>query len=174
MAPRSKVETLPAELREWLDAELVRGGFANYVELAAGLKARGVEVSKSSVHRYGSKLEERLAALRTATNQAKAIVEGAPDEEGAINEALMRLVQEKLFNVLMDLEIDPETVKIEKVTRAIADLGRATITQKRWQLEVKAKIKEKLDRMEGEAGKTKGRFDLETLRRVREEIYGLV
>lgn len=40
MAPRSKVHSLPPELKEWLDAELVRRGFGDYVQLAADLKAR--------------------------------------------------------------------------------------------------------------------------------------
>ncbi|MGO9606278.1 MAG: hypothetical protein ACLQAT_23300 [Candidatus Binataceae bacterium] len=35
--------------------------------------------------------------------QAKAIIEAAPDDEGAMHEALMRLVQQKLFNVLVRL-----------------------------------------------------------------------
>ena len=38
MAPRSKVHTLPPELKEWLDGELVARGFGDYVQLAADLK----------------------------------------------------------------------------------------------------------------------------------------
>lgn len=56
MAPRSKVHSLPPELKEWLDAELVKRGFGDYVQLAADLKARGAEVSKSALQRYGSLL----------------------------------------------------------------------------------------------------------------------
>ena len=40
MAPRSKVHSLPPELKEWLDAELVKRGFGDYVQLAADLKTR--------------------------------------------------------------------------------------------------------------------------------------
>ena len=43
MAPRSKVHTLPPELKEWLDGELVARGFGDYVQLAADLKARGIK-----------------------------------------------------------------------------------------------------------------------------------
>lgn len=63
MAPRSKVHTLPPQLKEWLDNELIARGFGDYVQLAADLKARGAEVSKSALQRYGSRwMTKRFAA----------------------------------------------------------------------------------------------------------------
>jgi hypothetical protein len=137
MPPRSAVERLPAEVKEWLDHALVQGGFAGYQALADALKERGYEISKSAVHRYGQEFEERLAALKVASEQARAIVDAAPDTEGAINEALMRLVQEKLFSVLKDLEVNPEKINLASLARSIADLGRASVTQKKYVEEVR-------------------------------------
>lgn len=50
------------------------------------------------------------------------------------------------------------------------------MTLKKFQREVREKIAAKMDALEAEAGRAQGKagFDLETLRRVREEIYGLV
>lgn len=156
MPKRSKVDTLPRELKEWLDAELLRRGFADYVQLAADLQAKGAELSKSAIHRYGSKFEQRMAQLKVSTEQARAVVAASPDDEGAMNEALIRLTQDKLFGVLVDLDVDPESVNITKITKSIADLARSSITQKKWQIEVRTKAAERMKAVEQEAKALKG------------------
>lgn len=139
MAPRSKVLALPAPVKTWLDAALVEGNFSGYEALSAELKKRGHDISKTGLHRYGQDFGERLKTLKLVSEQARAVVEAAPDEDGAVNDALVRLTQEKLFSVLLDIEIDPETVDVTKLARAVADLGKASVMQKRWLNEVRAK-----------------------------------
>lgn len=156
MPKRSKVDALPKALKEWLDAELVKRGFADYEQLAADLQAQGAEVSKSSLHRYGSKFEERMAQLKVSTEQARAVVAASPDDEGAMNEALIRLTQDKLFQVLVDLEVDPESIALPKLTKSIADLARSSISQKKWQIEVRTKATERIKAVEAEAKALKG------------------
>lgn len=156
MPKRSKVDTLPPELKAWLDAELLKRGFADYVQLAADLQAKGAELSKSAIHRYGSKFEQRMAQLKVSTEQARAVVAASPDDEGAMNEALIRLTQDKLFGVLVDLDVDPDSVNITKITKSIADLARSSITQKKWQIEVRTKAAERMKAVEAEAKALKG------------------
>lgn len=173
MAKRSKVDALPPELKEWLDAELVKRGFADYVQLAADLQAKGAEVSKSGLHRYGSKFEQRMAQLKASTEQAKAVVAASPDDEGAMNEALIRLTQDKLFGVLVELDVDPETVSLPKLTKSIADLARSSIGQKRWAAEVKAAARQELleeQRAKLEAMPNKGGVTAETKAAIREAL----
>ncbi|MCE2691645.1 MAG: DUF3486 family protein [Rubrivivax sp.] len=175
MPRRSKIAGLPPELKEWLDAELVRRGFADYVQLAEDLKAQGAEVSKSAVHRYGTQFEARLAQLKVSTEQARAVVQASPDDEGAMNEALIRLTQDKLFGLLVELDVDPESVNITKVTKSIADLARASVTQKRWQMDVRAKVAAQLAQVEAQAKAMKGEtrdVALEMLAKVRAVYEG--
>jgi len=136
MPPRTKVEALPAEVKAWLDVALVEGNFSGYEQLEDELKARGHTIGKSSLHRYGSAFEQKLASLKMASEQAKAVVTAAPDEEGAVNEALMRLVQEHLFNLLM---AEDGQMDLPKVARAVAELGKASVTQAKWRAEVRTK-----------------------------------
>lgn len=58
MPKRSKVAALPKAVKEWLDAALVEGNFSGYEQLEAELKARGHDIGKSSLHRYGSAFEQ--------------------------------------------------------------------------------------------------------------------
>ena len=49
------------------------------------------------------------------------------------------MTQEKLFNVVLDLNVDPSKLNLAGITRAIADLARASISNKKYATEVKAR-----------------------------------
>jgi hypothetical protein len=144
MAPRSKVDQLPEDIRRELEQRLIASGFGDYQGLAGWLAEKGYEIGKSSLHRWGQPFEERLAAVRVATQQAHAIVEATPDSANAVNDALLRLVQERLFNVLMLLQKEPDPATLGKLARAIADLGRASINQKKLAADAKRQAREEL------------------------------
>ncbi|MCC8341602.1 DUF3486 family protein [Pseudomonas stutzeri] len=168
MPPRSKVATLPAEVKAWLDQALAENNFSDYEALAQELTERGYAISKSALHRYGQNFEERLSALKMASEQARAVVAAAPDEEGAVNEALMRLVQEHLFKLLMS---EGDQIDLPKVAKAVAELGKASIAQKKWQAEVRAKAEAAATEVEKIA--KKGGLDAETVAEIRREILGV-
>lgn len=125
-----------------LDSRLIRGGFSGYEELEAWLRSQGYEVGKSSIHRYGSKLDQRIAELKRSTDQAKALVAAAPDDSADMSEALMRLLQEKLFTLLMEIDVDPENADLGAIAKAMAPLARASIALKKHASEVALKARD--------------------------------
>ncbi len=177
MAPRSKVLTLPPELKEWLDAQLIRGGFSDYVQLAADLKARGESVSKSALHRYGSQFEKRMAQLKMSNEQARALVDASPDDEDKLGAAVIRLTQDRIFQLLVDLEIDPDSVDVNKLFKNAAEIGKASVTQKKFTMEARAAIEDAArkkvleeQRAKLEAMPTKGGVTAETKAAIREAL----
>ena len=146
MPPRSKVHSLPPELKEWLDNELMARGFSNYEQLAADLNARGAQVSRSALQRYGSPFEKKLAQLKLAGEQARSLVDAVPDEEDKLGAAVIRMTQEKIFNLLMELDINPEEVDVNKLFKNAAEIGKASVNQKRFSMEARAAIKEEARR----------------------------
>ena len=168
MPPRSKVAGLPAEVKAWLDQALVDSNFSGYELLSDELESRGYSIGKSALHRYGTEFEDKLAALKMSSEQAKAVVQAAPDDEGAVNEALMRLVQEHLFKLLMasDGKMD-----LPKVAKAVAELGRASVVQKKWQAEFREKAEAAAARVEKIA--KKGGLNAKTVDEIRREILGM-
>lgn len=151
MPQRSAVSQLPEDVRKQLEQRLLKGGFADYEGLSEWLAEQGYEISRSAVHRYGQRFEGRLQALKTATDQAKAIAQASKDDEGDMNEALIRLVQTKTFEVLVALEEGDDedgnapSVDLPKIGRMVAELARASISQKRWADQVRARIQAKAD-----------------------------
>lgn len=133
MGVRSKVVTvLPRDVQRELDRRLIDGSFSNYRGLAKWLGEKGFEISRGSLQRYGSSLEHSLARIKRVTEQAKSVVEsGAGDRVGSLNDALVSLVQSHLFEALADAD-DIDETSLTRFARAIADLGRATVMQKRF------------------------------------------
>jgi imidazolonepropionase-like amidohydrolase len=168
MGKPGKIATLPPDVKAWLDRALVDNNFSDYDLLVALAKERGVDISRSGLHRYGKDFKDRLSSLKLATEQARAVVEAAPDDEGSVNEALMRLVQEHLFKMLLASEgkFDPA-----KIARAVAELGRASVVQKKWQTEVRARAEAAAANVEKIA--KKGGLSGESVEALRREILGI-
>lgn len=171
MPPRSKVASLPAEVKTWLDQALVENNFSGYEALSAELSERGFTIGKSALHAYGQGFEERLASLRMASEQARAVVAAAPDDEGAVNEALVRLVQDKLFTVLMaaDGKLD-----ISKVGKAVAELVKASVVQKKWSAEHRKTIREEFAAEAAEAVSEELRGEDGMSEQLEERIRGIL
>lgn len=183
MARRSSVETLPEEVRRWLGQALQENNFSGYQAMEAALRERGYVISKSAIHRFGQKIERRFAAIKASTEAARLLTEGAADDQDARSEAVIALVQTELFEAIINLqEADDEDVDaggritlLSKAAKNIATLARASVTVKKFRAEVKAQLEAKLNALEAESRSGSGRrFDAETLRIVREEIYGIV
>jgi hypothetical protein len=141
MARRSKVVGLPKAVKEWLDSALIDGNFADYELLAGGLKAKGYDISKSSLHRYGSQFEKKMAAIKIATEQAKAIGEAVPDDENAMGDALLRVIQEKTFSMLMNMEEEPK-IGFAKLASIAIESGFSSTNVKEFRSKVKTKAKD--------------------------------
>lgn len=136
----SVVYTLPDEVKKELDKKLVENHFSGYLELEKWLRGEGYEISKSSIHRYGSKFKQQLEAIRIATEQAK-VIAAESDDENDMADALSRLAQQKLFSVLVDMEEIPNDIELPKLVKAIATLNRSSVSIKKYQAEVRTKLK---------------------------------
>lgn len=176
MGERSKVTGLPPQLREALDAKLIGSGFAGYVELQDWLRAQGHDIGKSSIQRYGSRLEEKVAKLKASAERAKALVEASPDVADNMAQATMRLLQEKLYTVLESMEdIDPDSIDLVKLSRAMAPLVRASIAAKKHADEVREKIADAEKRVAEAAGNGQfGNVTPEALAQIRAIYTGAV
>lgn len=168
MPPRSKIMKLPPEVKKWLDQSLLEGDFSGYEFLEQELAVRGYQIGKSSINRYGQEFENRLHALKLATEQAKAISESAPDDAGAMNDALIRLVQQKAFDTLLKME---EGASIKDVGLMVARLSNATVKQKQFAAEVREKAATAADAVEKIA--KKGGLSPAAVKEIRSKILGI-
>jgi hypothetical protein len=175
MPPPAKIALLPEDLRAALDSQLVRRAFSDYHGLAAWLAEQGYEIGKTAIHSYGQGLKRKLAAIKASTEAARLIADAAPDEEDRRSEAVMSMVQSEMFAMLVALQEAEDAAPQERIkllgnaARAIADLSRASISQKKHAAAVQAK----LDALLTEAQHGENTLDIRTLQRIRSEVYGL-
>ena len=165
MPRRSKVYDLPAELRDELNSRLVSSGFQGYEQMATWLAARGFKVSRSSVQRYGQDLQEEfelaMGDVRKTTELARAMTAEQEDESGVLIDATARIVQDQLLRISIAMrtaETEPEEAAkhLSKVTRALADIGRVSLGQKKWAREVRKEALEEAAQRVEDAALSKG------------------
>ena len=148
MPQRSRVEQLPEDLRAELDRRLSDAGFGNYQDLADWLTEQGYQISRSAVHRYGQRLERRMETIRASTEAARQIASAAPDEEDQRSAAVISLVQSDLFEAMLalqeaqDAEPGARVELLSKAGKAIADVSRASVSQKKYAAEVRRQTQE--------------------------------
>jgi hypothetical protein len=141
MPPRSKLKTLPAKVREELDRRLVAQNFGGYIPLARWLETQGCVISSSAVRIYGSRMEQRLRAIKLATDQARAVVEASPDDDGRITEAMLQIVQQQLFAVLVELSpAEMKKINLAALARGVSQMGRAAMMHRQWKEQWRAKL----------------------------------
>jgi hypothetical protein len=177
VARRPKVRALPAEVRADVDAWLNAHNFSGYEQLEQELAARGYHVGKSSLHRYGQGLERRLSAIKASTEAAVAIAAAAPDDQDLRSAAVMSIIQTDVFEILVQLqeseEVEPaERVKLlARVGKSIAELSRASVNQKKWADQVRARVGAALARAETVA--RTGGLSPEKVNEIRSAILGI-
>lgn len=174
MPRRSKITALPPGLRQQLEKLLADQAHGGYEALSAWLAEQGYSIGKSSLHRYDQRLQRSMAAIRASTEAARIIAQASPDEADEHSAAVIRLVQSALFDAMLAVreaeDADPaEQVKLlTHAARAISEASRASIGQKRWAEEVRAR----LDAVEKSAARDGRTLDAATLAAIREGLYG--
>ena len=180
MARESSIDQLSNDDKAWLDKRFMDQGFCGYEEIAAILQERGYNVSKSSVHRYGQKVEQKLAAVQASTQAAMMIAEAAPDDSDMRSSAVLSLVQTELFNALVALQeadnedADPadRIMLMAKAGKGIAEIAKASVNQKKWESEVKERVQAAAKAVEKIV--KKGGMSKDTVDEVKKEILGII
>ena len=173
MPKRSKIDLLPEGIRKALERLLIEGAFSNYEGIAAWLGEQGYEISRSSAHRFGQNFQRSQAAVKAATDMAVSLTDNIGDDEGKLSDGVMRMYQQKLFQVLLDMEdIDPGDIDFIKLGRAIATVSRSSVNQKKWMAEIREKTKQTAEDVVQVA--KKGGMSEKTAEEIRKKILGIV
>lgn len=185
MARKSSVTRLPPEVKAYIEAMLATGA-QTLDELIADLRDRfpaeaqaGELPSRSALHRYGSKLDRRLSAIRASTEAAKLIQAQAGDDQDARSEALTALVQTELFEAILNLQEadDPEADPADRVgmlsaaAKNIATLTRSSIGLKTFQAQARARAKAAAETVDKIA--RSGGLSGDAAEQIRREILGI-
>lgn len=175
---RSKVESLGVQK---LVDDLLSAN-ATYEEIQRAVAdASGQDISDSALSRYRTKWSERLARLDVARQEIDAVAKvlESRQESGApgVMDTITDLLKVKLLKPLADAEAEFDRSDLVDIARIVVSLQRTSqrdealrIQRDRLEL-MKERVVAAAEKVE-ETGKAKG-LDEETLKKIREEIYGI-
>ncbi|OGB58414.1 MAG: hypothetical protein A2503_10025 [Burkholderiales bacterium RIFOXYD12_FULL_59_19] len=187
MGRKSTIARLPLDVKAYIEAMLATGA-QTLDELIVDLQARfpaashgGNLPSRSALHRYGSKLDRRLSAIKASTEAAKLIQAQAGDDQDARSEALTALVQTELFEAILSLQEadDPESkadpgervAMLSSAAKNIATLTRSSIGLKQFQAQARARAKAAAETVDKIA--KSGGLSGDAAEQIRREILGI-
>jgi len=133
MPPSRKVDSLPPDIREWLQETLRERGFAGYIEITEVLNAKLAEAGKvvefhpATVHRFGQEYREFVRVQESASAWAQGwMQENGLQEEAKRHNILFQMVTSLAFKAMEAQmlkggdEIDPKDLHF--VGRMLKDL----------------------------------------------------
>jgi hypothetical protein len=160
MSKRSKIATeVPRHIQEAFDAQLVKNGFSNYQGLTTWLNQalanEGLElrVGRSATAQYGKHFQMEFETRMKETNQlfqiAKVAKSQNEDTEGLLRE--VAILQSngnllRLLNEVRNAEEDGEDLALivelnAKITNALCGMGRLDIQSRKYQDEIRKKVR---------------------------------
>jgi len=163
---------MPVTLRRIVNERLELGNIRTYEQFEAALEDCGWRIVKAPAAGAGG-LEQRLELLKLATRQARQVMRGAKRDGGSMSDALLRLVQQHLFAVLVEFEPGGAAgVKLESIARTVAQLTRASLMNRKYAEEHEARMAERAAAAEAQLtallnqGAGQREDKIETIRRV--------
>ncbi len=169
MPPRSSIKQLPKAIQTKLNKQLSANSFRDHQALVSWLDAQGYKISKSAMQRHSKELQERVERAEESALKARAIAEAFPDSDSSMGTALTGLIQQELLEFVMEGGFSPEMMTQIEIVRAIGEINRADVAHRKWQQEIKEQLESTMENLSQD--KT---LDPDTLRRVTQEIYGIL
>lgn len=148
MPPASKIDLLPAQVRDELNEMLVNNAFSNLAFMAQWLEEKGYEISLATVGRHSLKLKESMskamekARLRLET--AKALGGLSDGDKAALLESNEMMAMDALmdqWDQWADVQVEDRPKALASLIRAGADLSRSSVGTSKWRAENEARIK---------------------------------
>lgn len=185
MGRKSSIARLPPEVKSYIEGQLADGRLT-LDEMIAALRERfpqeasnGALPSRSALHRYGPKLERRLIAVKAFTDAAQAIEAHATDEGDSRSAALTAIVQQEMFDAIIDLQdasdpdVDPadRLAMLSAAAKNIATLARSSTGTKMYQAKVRERAQAAAASVDTIA--KKGGLSGEVAAQLRREILGI-
>lgn len=139
------------DLKEQLDALLREGTMHTSLQLQKWLADNGFEISRRCIDDYRHNFERQLDSVRLATEQARMVCEQFKGDDAQMQGALLRLVQTRLFEILVVAK-EKETsrkkrtsptvaaVNVGALARCVSGLVKAETEHQKWAEHMRAGV----------------------------------
>lgn len=173
---KSRILNLPTAIVQEIDRMLleVGGGRKTYDEIVAWVQSQGCETSRSALSRY-FKHVQALERVKIISQQVKAIIdETENDSPLELEEGVSKLGAVIMMEVFQEA-LKGDRVDVKHIGRLMGDFARlqkADVARERLRMDFKKRAKKAVETIEKKT--KKAGLDPETLRIIKEEVYGIV
>lgn len=134
---RSRIETdLPKDVREAVDRLILEPGHT-YDDIKDWLSAKGYDISRSSIGRYGKRRFEAYQAIKQFEDHSRAITSGVSDGM-PMEEAVGKMMLQKVMAALMDGSAD--VVENSRLIADVAKLQSSHIQLAKWKDDLEKRV----------------------------------
>ncbi len=137
----SSVETLPSEVKVWLDQELVRLGFRNYTDLTRALTDQGYQISRSAVGRYGKNLKQRVKQQKEKAEVIRSLADVFEDDAPAIMQGSMGIALTAVMDAIQEGDYSSGKETLSKLVGVLPKLGQGFRNAERHKVEQETRRK---------------------------------
>jgi hypothetical protein len=178
----SSIDNLPAALQKALEAMLVdntwpadyaskKTGKPKYADLERYCRQLGFEVSKSAIGRYGVRMRT-LAKMKETGLIVRSVMEGLDGENASqTQKAVAELLTARAIEIASEKKLNSK--QIREMSQAMKDCGTVSIQAEKFkQDQLKQKAEKAAKNIQTLVDKKQ--LSPETLKIIREQIYGIV
>lgn len=178
----STIDTLPKDLQKALELMLVdnqwpadfaakKTGKPKYTDLERYCRQRGFEISKSAIGRFGLRMRT-LAKMKEAGLIVRSVMDGLDAENASqTQKAVAELLTARAIELAAEKNLNSKQIK--EVSQAMRDCAGVSIKADEYkQRQLKAKAEKAAEKIQTLADKKQ--ISPETLKIIREQIYGIV
>jgi hypothetical protein len=179
MGRRGSIEVLDPRLKQAIDAALSEGR-ATLDEIVAMIRGMGGQVSRSAVGRYKQGFEESLTRYREAQEVAgKWVAQFQADPKSDVGRLLAEMCKTLAFQTMAAVNEDGgqvDMLELSRLARAVKALTDTDRVKAELEARLAERVKGAVDRAVAgaEAEAKDGRIPAAALKRIREEVYGVV
>lgn len=141
MPAPSLIDTLDEADKQLVFRLFEENHFSNYAGIAEQLQAHGIYISKSSLHRAGSKYAERIEMLKRSTEVAVAVKESMGDDSADLGNIVSQLALSQCMDLFLTMQVDPKEVDFPKLVAAVSRLVAANVVVKEFRTKVKERAR---------------------------------
>lgn len=131
-----KLHTLPEETRREVNDLLIEPN-VTYEDVGEFLTAKGFDISKSAIGRYGKWFFNEVRETEMLRDQA-ALITSDPDKAMLLEKLTATMITKRLALALQEDRFD--VMKNAKLIQAFATLQKSSMHREQWHTEVKTKI----------------------------------
>ncbi len=146
-----KFKRMARDLKQQLDALLREGTMQTSLQLQKWLADNGFEISRRCIDDYRHNFERQLDSVRLATEQARMVCEQFKGDDAQMQGALLRLVQTRLFEILVvakgketsGKKLNSPTVaavNVGALARCVSGLVKAETEHQKWAEHMRAGV----------------------------------